>query len=386
MFDDLFYPKERKGLWTKEMILLSLSNFFLYISLYIFLPSLPYWLTNQFGYSLVISSIVMASFAIAIFIPGPFNNYLLDAFKRKKVAFWSFVILGLSALGYLGAVSLCIVLALRIIQGILFSIITTTTSSTLLIDITPTNKRTIANLTFTHVGRSGMMIGVVIGIYLLDNYEVNMLFYISAALTLLSCFTILFIRVPFRAPLKPSFFSLDRFLLPRVLPAAVNMISTPIILGILITMLQVNVSFLSLALGFTIGFILMHVLFKNLQGKAELELSTSLIVVGCLFIMITSSIIISYIGYVLLGTGLSIAANRFYVIIISMPLHCERGSANNTYNLIWELGILIGIVIGFSFDGSTIAELLVSIAIAFISLLLYEFKIHKWYYSLMDNK
>lgn len=386
MFDELFYPKERKGLWTKEMILLSLSNLLLYISLYIFLPTLPYWITENFGCSLTISSVILSAFAIAIFIQGPFNNYLLDAFKRKKVAFWSSVFLSLAALGFMGALSLVIVVALRIIQGIFFSIITTTTSSTLVIDVTPTNKRTLANLSFTRIGRFGMIIGVILGIYLFNKYDMNLLFYVSSALTLISGFFILFIRVPFRAPLKPSLFSLDRFLLPRVLPAAFNMIAIPIILGIMITIIEVNVSYLFLASGFTIGFVLIHSLFKSISSKRELYISAAFVIAGFLLLMFSSSICLSFIAFLIMGIGLSIAANRFYVIIISMPLHCERGSANNTYNLIWELGMLIGVVIGFSLKDYTVTKYIVAIAIILGSLLIYEFKIHKWYYRLMDDK
>ncbi len=386
MYNEFFYSNERKGLWTKEMLLLSLSNFFLYISLYIYLPTLPFWLSDKYDCSLIQGTLVLATFAVAIFIPGPFNNYLLDAFKRKNVAFWSSAFLSLAAIGYLGATSLIIVLALRIIQGLLFSIITTTTSSTLVIDVTPTTKRTLANLFFTRIGRFGMIIGVIVGVYLYNIYDMILVFYISAALTLLSGILVLFIRVPFRAPLKPSLLSLDRFLLPRVLPAAFNMIACPIIIGILITIVELNVYFLFLISGFILGFVLVHILFKNLESKRELEMSTLFSIIGFLMFTFTSSIFISLAGFILLGIGLSISANRFYVMIISLPHHCERGSANNTYNLIWELGISTGVVIGFYFDGLDTTKFFISISIMLISLLVYEFKIHKWYYRLMDDK
>ena len=47
MFDDFFFPYERAKLWTRDMVILSLSNFFLYISLYIMLPVLPLWMVLQ---------------------------------------------------------------------------------------------------------------------------------------------------------------------------------------------------------------------------------------------------------------------------------------------------------------------------------------------------
>ena len=47
MFDDFFFPYERAKLWTRDMVILSLSNFFLYISLYIMLPVLPLWMVDR---------------------------------------------------------------------------------------------------------------------------------------------------------------------------------------------------------------------------------------------------------------------------------------------------------------------------------------------------
>ena len=47
MFDDFFFPYEKAKLWTRDMVILSLSNFFLYISLYIMLPVLPLWMVQH---------------------------------------------------------------------------------------------------------------------------------------------------------------------------------------------------------------------------------------------------------------------------------------------------------------------------------------------------
>ena len=41
MYDDFFFPYEKAKLWTGNMVLLSLSNFLLYASLYMMLPALP---------------------------------------------------------------------------------------------------------------------------------------------------------------------------------------------------------------------------------------------------------------------------------------------------------------------------------------------------------
>ena len=48
MFDDSSFRVKGRKLWTRDMVILSLSNFFfLYISLYIMLPVLPLWMVQH---------------------------------------------------------------------------------------------------------------------------------------------------------------------------------------------------------------------------------------------------------------------------------------------------------------------------------------------------
>ena len=85
MFDDFFFPYERAKLWTRDMVILSLSNFFLYISLYIMLPVLPLWMVQHWYCSYAEAGGAVAVFGLTMFLPGPCNSYIIDTFKRKSV-------------------------------------------------------------------------------------------------------------------------------------------------------------------------------------------------------------------------------------------------------------------------------------------------------------
>ena len=56
----------------------------------------------------------------------------------------------------------------RAVQGGLFSVITMTTGSTLVIDVTASRRRTDANIAFAWAGRFGMVVGLALGIYYLS--------------------------------------------------------------------------------------------------------------------------------------------------------------------------------------------------------------------------
>lgn len=387
MVDDLFYPYERKKLWTKEMILLSLGNFLLYTSLYMYLPVLPLWIAGNFNCSYIESALIVSSFALAMFLPGPFNNYLIDAFKRKYIAFWACIILGIVTLFYNQVTELWMVLAIRVIQGILFSIITTTISSTLVIDVTPPKKRTDANISFSRLGKIGIIAGIVSGIYLYNYYSLSVILYLCLGISFLAAFLILFIRVPFRAPLKPSFCSLDRFLLPRALPAALNMLPIPIIIGMNISSIGNEIFYLSIIIGAFIAFILLKHMLRSVSSKAEVEFSTAILISGLILLIFSVNNISLAISAVLIGIGVSISSSRFYIIMISLPFHCERGSANNTYYLMWELGIFIGYITGYLFyNGDLVILYSMAVGIIILYILVYELFTHKWYYKQMEKK
>ena len=65
-----------------------------------------------------------------------------------------------------------------------------------------------------------------------------------------------------------------------------------------------------------------------------MEFGQAALVAGILLMAFSNSLMSSYIAALLLGIGIGITASRFFVIMISLPLHCERGTGNNTYQFV----------------------------------------------------
>lgn len=86
-----------------------------------------------------------------------------------------------------------------------------TTGSTLVIDVTASRRRTDANIAFAWAGRFGMVVGLALGIYIYPYWNFHHIIYTSMALGALALVLIPAVKVPFRAPLSTSWFSLDRF-------------------------------------------------------------------------------------------------------------------------------------------------------------------------------
>lgn len=206
MFDDFFFPYEKAKLWTRDMVILSLSNFFLYISLYIMLPVLPLWMVQHWYCSYAEAGGAVAVFGLTMFLPGPCNSYIIDTFKRKSVCVITLALLAGVSLLYPYVATVGLVALLRMVQGALFSVVTMTTGSTLVIDVTASRRRTDANVAFTWFGRFGMALGLALGVYIYPYWSFTCVVYVCAAFGIGALLLIPLLHIPFRAPLCPPLF------------------------------------------------------------------------------------------------------------------------------------------------------------------------------------
>ena len=144
-------------LWNRNFSLLIAANILLYIAVYMLFPLIHRWMIQAWSCSELQAAGVTAVFGIALFLPGAFNNYLVDTFSRKNVCTRSIMLLALVGILYPYVSSVEMVVLLRILQGALFGIVLMATGSTLAIDVTPSNNRNAANRVFTWSSIVGML-------------------------------------------------------------------------------------------------------------------------------------------------------------------------------------------------------------------------------------
>lgn len=364
------------------------SNLLLYASMYLLLPVLSAWLLTHWRCSYGEAGVITAlPFLLGLFPLGPFNSYLIDRFKRKNVCLSAILLMGLLTLLYPYAEKLMHVMFIRFLQGVFFSIATMTTGSTLVIDFAVSKMRTQSNRAFVRFGRFGMVIGVALGLYLYPYLGFDEVVGVSALLAAASLLMILFLRIQFRAPLHPSKLSLDRFILPSALFPALNMLFAPFLLGLLIGTVSDEYFFFMLFASFLIVFLIYRVFGDYLLLKQELELGYGVLALGVALIYFVEGDVVRYIGAFLAGSSISMVSNRFLVMMISLPLHCGRGSGNNTYQLFWEVGVLIGFCASFLWTECHWGQIsYLALATPIVGLLVYELILHKWNRNQMEKK
>lgn len=248
-----------------------------------------------------------------------------------------------------------------------------TTGSTLVIDVTASRRRTDANIAFAWAGRFGMVVGLALGIYIYPYWNFHHIIYTSMALGALALVLIPAVKVPFRAPLSTSWFSLDRFLLPRTLWPGMNMMMVAIIFGILVAHIYNELFFVCILIGFVLSLLLLRYVLSHASGRSEVELGQAAMIGGLLLLAFSNSLMNSYIAGILLGMGTGTTVSRFFIKMISLPRHCERGTGNNTYQLMWEAGVLIGFLFENMWtEGHPDTIYWICIGICVVLLLMYE--------------
>lgn len=387
MYNRIFYPYEKAKLWTGNLIGLSISNFLLYASLYMMMLPLPLWMVEHGTCGYAEAGAAVAVFGLGMFLPGVFNSYLIDTFRRKNVCIIAMLLFAASCALYPRVMSLWQMALLRLVQGGLFGIIIMTTGSTMVIDVTASHRRTDANVFFSWSGRLGMAAGLVVGTSLYPYWSFREVAYASVAMAALSLLSVVLVNPAFRAPLRPPLCSLDRFLLPHTFLPGLNMMLASVVFGILITRMYHNFFYFCILAGLLIALLLLRYVLVDVSGRAEVEFGQAAMIGGLLLLVFFNGLMSSYIAGILLGMGIGVTASRFFVKMIRLSRHCERGTGNNTFQLMWEAGMAIGFLFGNIWAMSRSGGIYwICIGLCLALLLMYELLTYAWYHKRMEER
>jgi MFS family permease len=132
--------ESKQPIWTKTFISIFLSNFFIFISFYGLISSLPVFVIDELHRSKVDAGLVVTLFLVSAIIVRPYSGKLLADFGKKKILMISLILFTLASFMYLWIDQFALLLALRFFQGIWFSIATTATGA-IAADLIPIKRR-----------------------------------------------------------------------------------------------------------------------------------------------------------------------------------------------------------------------------------------------------
>ena len=351
--------KGEERLWNREYLKVMGCNFLLFFAFYLLTPLLPLYLDAQFSADKDLIGLVLSGYVVATLLIRPFSGFVVDTFDRKRVLTLCFFFFFLCFAGYVGAGTLLMFAIVRTLHGIPYGA-TTVANSTAAIDVLPSSRR---NEGIGYYGLSNnvaMAVAPSAGIYIYhatDNFP--LLFWISLILALLGVLLTTTIRFPQRAKIegKPKL-SLDHFFLGRAWLLAVNIAFFGLCWGVMSNYVAIyGQEELSITDGTGLFFTLLSagLVISRLFGAKSLRAGRMTLNAGF-------GVIVSLVGYslfafvaqpwayyasaFLIGIGNGQMYPAFLNMFIKVARHDQRGTANSSILISWDLGMGIGILIG----------------------------------------
>lgn len=342
-------------LWTANFRKICLGNLLMFIAQYMLVPILPVVMAEEMNLSIATTGAMFLIMTLGMILVGPLYSYLMDAYNRKSLCLFSFVIVYATTIGYTIIHRPFELLVLTLLQGFAFGV-ANSSIITLGIDVNVSDNRSKGNVIFGWFTRLGMILGVASGSAIYLNFNFETLITVSVVVGCVGLLSIAFMRIPFRAPIGLPLFSLDRFFLPHTFPFVLNMILIAFVAGILFPLIHFKIRDTFLLEEWTVPYFviaglafLLSLFFVKLFTKKNLWLQAVLGMVAMAgaisSLILFNSISGQLLSAILFGFGLSHITPAFLFFFINLSSHCQRGTANTTHLLAWKIGMSLGVAV-----------------------------------------
>ncbi|MBR1388850.1 MAG: MFS transporter [Prevotella sp.] len=346
-------------LWNRNYCKVMVANFSLFFAFYVLTPLLPLYLSEHFGATKDVIGLVLSGYTITALLMRPFSGYVVDSFSRKKVLMLCFGAFSIFFAGYLAASTLLLFTIVRTLHGGPFGALTVS-NSTVAVDVLPSSRRTEGIGYYGLSNNLAMAIAPSIGIFVYKyTQSFELLFWIALVVACAGWLVDATVKLSAKDVVKnKSKLSFDRFFLVRGWLLGVNMVAFGFCFGVLSNYLAIyGKEVLGITGGTGTYFMLCSIglILSRLQGGRALRQ-------GRLTHNAGEGMVISLIGYTLFilmpgwvgyyGSALLIGLGNghmwpaFQNMTINVAQNNQRGTANSTILISWDIGMGLGILIG----------------------------------------
>lgn len=377
---DTHQPK----LWSLSYLNVCIANFLMACSFNLLMPSIPLYITEQLGVAQSKTGIVLASYAIALLFIRPFSGYLVDIYSRKKLLLLAFTCYVLIFFGYFFATTVLLFILVRFMHGITWGL-STVSSSTLAIDVIPSERRAEGIGYYGTFMNVAMAIGPFIAIYIYHAYSFQILLWCAILMGVLGITAVAMIKTTEKPRIERPKLSLDRFFLLRAWPIFLNQLLPCFAWGTIGAFVaqygkQINVENAGIFFPFwAIGIIISRIFSGKLvdRGKIHMVNISAMIIISLSFLLFATvhNIYAFCLSGLLIGVGFGMMLPALQTLYINMADNNQRGTANSTYLVGFDLGLALGMLGGGYISGHYSFEtlFLIASALCMISVFIYWF-------------
>ncbi|WP_152394716.1 MFS transporter [Paenibacillus guangzhouensis] len=346
-------PSAAPRLWTKDFILLTVSNLFVYMNLQMITPALPAYVAQKFNVSSFMISFVISMFALSAIATRMYAGVAVSRMRRAPLVIAGLLIFLLSTMTYYGVGAIAFIILVRIVYGVGFGIISTT-YGTVVSEIIP-RRRIGEGMGYFGLSTSlSMSIAPVIGLWLLNDYGFGTLIVVASVLIALVIPITFAIRMnrqeksdsQGKAPMKMKLMDRD-----ALLPCGLNILLSITYGGLItfITMLgkenhipNVGWFFLFNALAVLLVRPISGKIYDSKGHGAVLPIGCVMVIISMLLLSYTTSLSMLIVSALCYGIGYGALQPSLQAWAIQKAKPENRGVANGAFYNSIDFGIALG--------------------------------------------
>ena len=346
-------------LWNRNFIKAMLGNFLMFFAFYLTMPLLPLYLTDEFGANKDTIGLVLSGFVVAALLVRPFSGFIVDNFPRKKVLMLCYFLFFIFFGGYIAATTLLMFAIVRTLHG--FSLgAATVANSTIAIDVLLPERRAEGIGYYGLSNNMAMALGPTVALWVYHIIpDFNALFVLSLISAGIGFWVISTIQSRVQViPKRNEPLSLDRFLLLKGWREGITVATFAMAYGILSTYLAIygkealgitggtGTYFMLLAAGLMSSRLIGSRTLR--QGKITQNAAVGVVIslIGYTLFAGVSEMWAYYLSALVIGLGNGHFFPAFQTMFINLAPHTQRGTANSTLLISWDLGIGLGVLLG----------------------------------------
>ena len=351
----------KEKLWNSNYLKVWCANFMIFFSFMLLTPLLPLYLSETFGADKQMIGIVLSGYTLTALIIRPFSGYLVDSFPRRVVLLVSYAIFCALFLGYIAAGSLVLFAIVRTLHGAPFGA-STVSNSTVAIDVLHPTRRAegigyygLSNNIATAIGPT-----VALMIYgACQSYDI--LFWMAFIVSAIGLGINWTLDLKKRETVKVSRkISLDRFILLKGWSQGICMICYAFSYGVLATYIAIygknelgitggtGMFFMLLSIGLILSRLVGNRTLREGKIVENASIGVSIAVTGYLVFAAFHNHWGYYGAALIIGLGNGHMFPAFQTMFLNLASNEQRGTANSTLLVSWDIGVGLGILAGGS--------------------------------------
>lgn len=373
--------KEKEKIWTRDFILICLSNFFVFLGFQMTLPTIPLFVENLGGNDQLIG-VVVGIFTFSALLIRPYAGHALESRGRRFIYLVGLGIFVISTGAFGMAGGLVFLFILRIIQGVGWGL-STTASGTIATDLIPSKRRGEGMGYYGLSGNLALAMGPTLGLALVGYLSFTELFLICGVLGAVAIALSSRIRFKPVVPVTTSEPKKLDFYEKTALPPSILLLFITVTFGGIASFLPlytvkkgiegIEWYFLLYAIALLISRTFAGKLYDQKGHRFVFPAGSIMIMAAMILLAWIPNSTILYLAAIIYGFGFGTVQPALQAWSVQNSPISRRGMANATFFSFFDLGVGIGAIvfgqIAFWLDYHSIY--IASAISVFIAILLY---------------